>query len=139
MSVNSRYPKPTGASGRPAMMTAGRRRQAGLSLMETMIAMAVGLVVTAAMISMMANTMGSGTRTIEMSRLQQDMRAAMQLITRDVRRSAYNAEAILCFGNLDCGADGTFPNGLAGDLVLFVCSAWCLRRLTRRRRDRAGD
>lgn len=95
-----------------------QRRQRGLSLMETMIAMAVGLVVTAAMIAMMANTLGSGTRTIEMSRLQQEMRAAMQLVTRDVRRSAYTAEAILCFGNIDCGSDGTFPNGLAGDLVL---------------------
>jgi hypothetical protein len=97
---------------------AARRQQRGLSLMETMIAMSVGLVVTAAMITMMANTMGSGTRTIEMSRLQQEMRAVMQLVTRDVRRSAYNAEAILCFGNLDCSSDGTFPSGLAGDLVL---------------------
>jgi type IV pilus assembly protein PilW len=97
---------------------AARGQQRGIGLMETMIAMAVGLVVTAAMITLMANTMGSGTRTIEMSRLQQEMRAAMQLITRDVRRSAYNAEAILCFGNLDCGSDGTFAHGLAGDVVL---------------------
>lgn len=111
-------------------------RQQGISLIETMLALAIGLVVTGAMIAMMANTMGSGTRTIEMSRLQQEMRAAMQLITRDVRRSAYNAEAILCFGNLDCASDGTFPNGLAGDLQISNANDCLVFELDR---DHDGD
>lgn len=94
------------------------RTQRGMTLIETMVALAIGLVVTLAMVAMMANTLGTGTRTIEMSHLQQEMRAAMQMVSRDVRRAAYNAEAIKCFGNFDCATDGTFPNGLTGDITL---------------------
>ena len=78
----------------------------------------ISLIVTSAMVMLMANTLGTGTRTIEMTRLQQEIRAAMQMMTRDVRRANYNAEAILCFGNYDCGTDGTFVNGLPGDITI---------------------
>jgi type II secretory pathway component PulJ len=123
-------------NGFQKMLQGAPARQHGLSLIETMLALAIGLVVTGAMVAMMANTMGSGTRTIEMSRLQQEMRAAMQLITRDVRRSAYNAEAILCFGNLDCATDGTFPNGLTGDLLISSANDCVVFELDR---DHDGD
>lgn len=112
------------------------RGQRGMTLIESMVAMAVGLVVAGAMIGLMANTLGSGTRTIEMARLQQEMRAAMQLITRDVRRSAYNAEAIRCFGNIDCANDGTFPNGLTGDIVISDANDCFLFEMDR---DHDGD
>ncbi len=102
---------------RPTIPTLGQT-QFGWTLIETMIALAVGLMITAAMIGMMANTLGTGTRTIEMSRLQQELRIVMQFVSRDVRRASYNAEAIRCFGNLDCATDSTFPNGLPGEITL---------------------
>ena len=95
-----------------------RKSQRGMTLMEVMVASAIGLVVTSAMLLLMANTLGSGARTIEMTRLQQEMRAAMQMMTRDVRRASYTSEAILCFGNSDCSTDGTFANGLPGDITI---------------------
>lgn len=93
-----------------------------MTLVETMVALVLGLIVAAAMLAMMSNTLGSGTRTIEMARLQQEIRTVMQLVTRDVRRSAYNAEAIRCFGNIDCGSDGTFPNGLPGEISISAAN-----------------
>jgi len=111
-------------------------RQRGISLIESMVAMVVGLVVAGAMVGMMANTLGTGTRTIEMSRLQQELRTAMQLISRDVRRAAYNAEAIRCFGNIDCARDGTFPNGLPGDIALNASKDCFLFEMDR---DHDGD
>lgn len=95
-----------------------RRPQRGMTLIEAMIALVVGLMVSGAMLAMMANTLGTGTSTIEMTRLSQELRSVMQLVSRDVRRSSYNAEAIRCFSNIDCAADGTFPAGLPGDLTI---------------------
>ena len=85
-----------------------RANQTGFTLMELLVAVVVALIATSAMVSLLGNTMGAGTRMIEMTRLQQEMRATMQLLTRDLRRSSYNAEAIYCFGNFDCDTDGTF-------------------------------
>jgi prepilin peptidase dependent protein B len=111
-------------------------RQRGMTLVETMVALVLGLIVTAAMLTMMANTLGTGTRTIEMARLQQELRAVMQLVSRDIRRSAYNAEAIRCFGNIDCAADGTFPNGLPGEIVINAANDCLLFEMDR---DHDGD
>jgi prepilin-type N-terminal cleavage/methylation domain-containing protein len=123
----------------PSVVTptaAGRKRQRGMTLIETMVALVIGLIVAGAMLTMMANTLGTGTRTIEMARLQQEMRTVMQLVTRDVRRSAYNAEAIRCFGNIDCGSDGTFPNGLPGEITINAANNCFLFEMDR---DHDGD
>ena len=89
-----------------------------MTLIEAMVGVVVGLIVSGAMLAMMANTLGTSTRTIEMARLSQELRSVLQLVTRDVRRSSYNAEAIRCFSNIDCGSDGTFANGLPGDITI---------------------
>ena len=89
-----------------------------MTLIEAMVGVVVGLIVSGAMLAMMGNTLGTSTRTIEMARLSQELRSVLQLVTRDVRRSSYNAEAIRCFSNIDCGSDGTFANGLPGDITI---------------------
>ena len=97
----------------------GRGQQSGLTLVEMLVALAIGLVVTGAMVGMMANTLSSGSRTISMSRLQQDLRSAMQLVTRDLRRANYFGESILCFGNLNCRDESSiYPDGFAGDITI---------------------
>jgi len=79
-----------------------KTRQSGVSLMELLIAMTISLVVSLAMISLMANTLGTGTTTIKMSRLTAEMRTAMQIMTRDLRRANYHGNYIKCFGDVDC-------------------------------------
>ena len=91
-------------------------KQQGSSLMEVLIAMSISLVVTAAMIALMANSLGTTARIIKMTKLSDDMRIAMQMMTRDVRRSSYNSNAMYCYANNDCGTDGAAI--LAGDISI---------------------
>ncbi|MGH8035335.1 MAG: prepilin-type N-terminal cleavage/methylation domain-containing protein, partial [Lysobacterales bacterium] len=44
----------------------GVHKQAGFTLMEAMISIALSLVVTSAMVVLMANSMGTATRIIQM-------------------------------------------------------------------------
>lgn len=76
--------------------------QRGVSLLEMMIAMAISLVVSLAMVLLMSNTLSTGTDTIGMARLGNDMRAAMQIMSRDLRRANFHANFAQCFGNWNC-------------------------------------
>lgn len=76
--------------------------QQGVTLIELMVAMVISLVVSGAMLMLLASTLGSSTRVIGMTNLTQQMRAAMQIMSRDVRRANYHANYVRCFGNLDC-------------------------------------
>jgi Tfp pilus assembly protein PilW len=91
-------------------------KQNGMSLMEILIAMGLSLMVTASMVALMANSLGTTARIIKMTRLSDDMRIAMQMMSRDVRRSSYNANAMYCYANLDCGTDGAAT--LAADVIM---------------------
>lgn len=92
------------------------KRQTGASLMEVMIAMSISLVVTAAMIALMSNSLGTTTRIIQMTKLSDDMRVALQMMSRDVRRASYNANSMFCYANTDCAADGIVTT--AGDITM---------------------
>jgi hypothetical protein len=91
-------------------------RQAGASLMEVMIAMSISVVVTASMIALMANSLGTTARIVQMTKLSDDMRVALQMMSRDVRRSSYNANSMYCYANTDCADDGIITK--AGDITL---------------------
>jgi len=82
-------------------------RQRGFSLMETMIALSLSMVVTSAMVMLMGNSMGAASRIIEMSQLTDELRNAMRMMSRDVRRANFSANSIYCYGNSDCGSDGS--------------------------------
>lgn len=90
-----------------------RHRQLGLSLMEMLVAAAISVVVATSMVILMANTLGTGTRTIEATRLGQEVRSAMQVMSRELRRANYHGNFMRCFGNVACrnslegGAPGT--------------------------------
>jgi type II secretory pathway component PulJ len=83
------------------------RRSRGSSLMELLVATSLSLVVTMTMIGLISNSLASTSRVIKMTKLTDDMRIAMQMMTRDVRRTSYSADAVLCFANPDCAVDGT--------------------------------
>lgn len=92
------------------------KRQCGFSLMEALVAMSISLVVTAAMVALMANSLSNTARIVNMTKLSDDLRATMQMLTRDVRRASYNADAMFCYGNDDCFTDGSLI--LPGDLTI---------------------
>jgi len=82
-----------------------KQYQAGASLMEVLIAMSISLVVTASMIALMANSLGTTGRIVKMTKLADDMRVTMQMMTRDLRRSNFNSNSLYCYGNSQCALD----------------------------------
>lgn len=89
------------------------RTQAGATLIEIMIGLALSMIVTASMVGLMGNSMGSATRIIQMTQLSDELRNAMSMLARDVRRANYSAGALYCYANPNCGeglTDVDIPN-----------------------------
>ena len=80
-------------------------RQAGSTLIETMISITLSVMVILSMVTLMGNSMGSATRIIQMSQLTGELRNAMSMMSRDIRRANYTAGSIYCYGNADCGVE----------------------------------
>jgi hypothetical protein len=87
-----------------------RKRSSGFSLMEILISTSISLVVTATMIALMSNSLANSGRIIKMTKLADDLRTSMQMMSRDVRRSNYSADAVNCYANPDCVADGSLSS-----------------------------
>lgn len=64
-------------------------RSRGLSLIELMVALTIGLAVLGGVLAMMMNSMRANAESMKTIRLNQEMRAAMDLMVRDVRRAGY--------------------------------------------------
>ena len=63
------------------------KRQYGLGLVELMIGLAIGLIVVGAAMTMLTTTLSSSNATIKMARLDQELRQAMTMVSRDLRRA----------------------------------------------------
>ena len=81
---------------------AGWKRQKGMSLMELLVAGFISIIVSSGMVILMASTLGTGTQTIKMTQLSGELRAAMQIMSRELRRANYHSTFTACFGDLDC-------------------------------------
>lgn len=81
------------------------RNQRGFGLIEMLISMALSLLAVSVMVILMASTLGTGTATIQMSRLSQELRASMQLMSRDLRRANFHSSFYNCYANVDCRTD----------------------------------
>lgn len=73
--------------------------------MELLVAGAISIIASSGMLILMANTLGTGSHTIKLARLTQDMRTTMQLMSRELRRANYHAGFLNCYGNTDCLSD----------------------------------
>lgn len=99
----------------------GARRQRGATLVEILIGLALSVIVTTSMIGLMSNSLGSTTRLIQMTQLSDELRNAMSMMSRDLRRANYNANAAYCYANSDCGVDGA-----ANQSELLIPTAECM-------------
>lgn len=71
----------------------------GFGLIELMISILLGLIVIAAVTSLVLATLRVDTETLRMTRLTQDLRSVMALVTRDIRRAGYWPYAIEDIGS----------------------------------------
>lgn len=69
-----------------------RANQAGMSIVELMVGIAVGLMVAAAASLLMSGQLGENRRLVTETQLQQDLRAAADIMSRELRRSGSNDE-----------------------------------------------
>lgn len=65
------------------------KQQAGVTLVELMIGLLVGLIVVAGGISIFTASIRGQTDNINLTRLNQDMRAMMDIMVRDIRRAGF--------------------------------------------------
>ena len=63
--------------------------QAGVSLIELLIGVAVGLVVVLGAVLLMTNALGGNRRLLLETRVNQDLRTAADLVARDLRRAGF--------------------------------------------------
>ena len=69
------------------------RRERGMSLVELMIAIGVGAFVTAGLIAMFQVNIRMYSSSMDYIRLNQELRAILYIVTRDLRRAGYWANA----------------------------------------------
>lgn len=74
--------------------TSNSARMAGFSLIELMVALVVGLVVSGAVLAFTASSMKSNSDYMLSMRLTQELRNSMDLVTRDLRRAGYDEDAL---------------------------------------------
>lgn len=69
----------------------------GLSLVELMIGITIGLIVVAGATLLTATQLGENRRLLLETQVQQDLRAAADIVTRELRRGGYvvNAESLM--------------------------------------------
>lgn len=71
-----------------------RRLQQGLSLVELMVGIAIGLMIVATASALMAHQLHDARRLGLETQVEQDLRAAADLVVRDLRRAGYSPNAI---------------------------------------------
>lgn len=80
----------------------------GLSLVELMVGITVGLFIVAAATVMVSGQLGENRRLLLESQLQQDLRATADIITRELRRVGANVDAqnLVATSNVAAQANG---------------------------------
>lgn len=69
------------------------QKQTGLTLIEMMIAMVLGLFVTAVIITVFSTNVRSSTENIKMIRLNQELRGVMTFMSNELKRAGYSGRA----------------------------------------------
>jgi len=69
------------------------KKQTGLTLIEMMIAMVLGLFVTAVIITVFSTNVRSSTENIKMIRLNQELRGVMTFMSDELKRAGYSGSA----------------------------------------------
>jgi len=70
-----------------------RANQRGLTLIEMLIALVLGLFVTAVIISVFSTNVRSSTENLQMIRLNQELRGAMSMMSNELKRAGYSADS----------------------------------------------
>jgi prepilin-type N-terminal cleavage/methylation domain-containing protein len=73
-------------------------RAPGFTLVELMVALVAGLIVSAAVIAFLLSSMRSNGEYVQSTRLTQELRNTLDLVTRDLSRAGYSDSSIVLAG-----------------------------------------
>lgn len=100
------------------------KRQSGVTLVELMVAASIGLILLLGMSTFMANNLSSNATTRKSAALNQELRAIMSLLSRDIRRSGYWGSPTFTSGALTgVGAGSTYSNPFS---TINTATAGCI-------------
>lgn len=74
-------------------------KQSGFSLIETLVALVAGLLVIAAVLALLSSIMAAANSALMVSRLNQELQAVTDIISRDIQRTGYYSDAALGLGS----------------------------------------
>ena len=92
--------------------------QRGMSIVELMVGIAVGLMVTAAASLLMSGQLVENRRLVVETQMQQDLRAAVDIMSRELRRAGSNSEVPVLASIWYPGGPNSQRNDTADDLGL---------------------
>ena len=93
-----------------------RLRQAGFSLIEMMVALTLGLVLTGVMTAVYLTSKNATRRVDQLSTLQQNVRLAFQFLSADARMVGYQG----CFTNRSTGFTNSLAVGLGTNFAVGI-------------------
>jgi len=99
------------------------RRQRGMSLVELMVAMTIGLILTVVIANLFLGTKQTYRTQDDLARMQENVRFAFQIIGRSVRLAGYRAEWNKTVDQVFLGnspIDGTNATGANASVTLIV-------------------
>jgi Tfp pilus assembly protein PilW len=98
----------------------GTRKMTGLTLVELMIAIVLGMIVIAGVIQVFVGSVRSNGELLRMTRLEEELSAVLTLVSADVRRAGYNSLAANP-ANVASGWDNLMaPITVAGNCILYT-------------------
>lgn len=71
-----------------------RKRNAGVGLVEMMVALTAGLIVSGAAVQFLASSLRSNSEYVRSAVFTQDLRSTMDYVVRDLRRAGYDENAM---------------------------------------------
>ena len=77
-----------------AKMPSSASRQRGFGLVELMVSVVPGLVVSGAAVAFVISSLSSNTNFVRSARFNQDLRSNMDYVTRELRRAGYDENAM---------------------------------------------
>jgi prepilin-type N-terminal cleavage/methylation domain-containing protein len=102
-------------------------RQKGFSLVELMVAITAGVLVAGSVVVFAMSSMKSNGDFVQSTRLTQELRNSLDLVSRDLRRAGYNDDALGFLGNPNTSPfarlrveDITEADGTHSDCVLYA-------------------
>ncbi len=102
--------------------------QRGFSLIELMVSVTLGLLLLAAVSQIYVNTTGSSHNTLKMARVNQELRAAMDVMVRDIQRAGYYNQATATGTGVVAGATNPFTQSASNLQVNGSCITYTYDR-----------